>query len=84
MNRHVNMMIRALLVLTVTAGTATAQADDATQPRLITVTGSADVHVPPDEVILTLGVETSDMSLGVAKGQNDDSVKAIIETAGLE
>ena len=37
------------------------------EPRLITVTGDAEVRVVPDEVILTLGVETLDKDLGVAK-----------------
>ena len=36
-------------------------------PGLITVTGDADVRVAPDEVILTLGVETWDKNLSAAK-----------------
>lgn len=41
------------------------------EPRLITVTGDAEVRVVPDEVILTLGVETWDKDLVTAKHQND-------------
>lgn len=50
-------------------------------PRLITVTGDAEVRVPPDEVILTLGVETWDKDLGIAKKQNDARVKKILDLA---
>jgi uncharacterized protein len=51
------------------------------EPGLVTVTGEAEVRVVPDEVILTLGVETWDENLGVAKRQNDERVKAILAVA---
>ncbi len=41
---------------------------------LITVNGQAEVKVVPDEVELSLGVETSDKSLEVSKSQNDGRV----------
>lgn len=53
-------------------------AKDQPEPRLITVTGDAEVRVAPDEVILTLGVETWNMNLSVAKTQNDERVKKIL------
>jgi hypothetical protein len=56
-------------------------AADQPQPRLITVTGDAEVRVAPDEVILTLGVETWDKDLGVAKSQNDERVKKVLTFA---
>ncbi|MEW6619193.1 MAG: SIMPL domain-containing protein [bacterium] len=49
--------------------------------RLITVTGDAEVRVTPDEVILTLGVETCDKDIGVAKSQNDKRVKKLLAVA---
>jgi uncharacterized protein len=49
--------------------------------RLITTTGDAEVRVVPDEVVLTLGVETSDLVLDVAKKQNDDIVKKVFALA---
>jgi uncharacterized protein YggE len=49
-----------------------------TKPPLITVNGEAEVRVPPDEVIITLGVETSDKELTEAKADNDERVKRII------
>jgi len=57
------------------------------EPRLITTTGDAEVRVAPDEVILTLGVETWDRDLDEAKSQNDEIVKevlAVAEDYGIE
>jgi uncharacterized protein YggE len=51
------------------------------QPRLITVTGEAEVRVAPDETILTLGVETWHKDLGIAKRQNDERVKKVFAVA---
>jgi uncharacterized protein len=51
-------------------------------PRTVTVTGEAEVRVVPDEVILTLGVETWDKDLGRAKQQNDRIVAAVLALAG--
>lgn len=46
--------------------------------RLITVTGDAEVRVVPDEVILSLGVETWDKNMDKAKRQNDEIVAAVL------
>jgi len=57
------------------------------EPRRIIVTGTAEVNVTPDEVVLDLGVETLDKDLSVAKSQHDDRVKKIIAEvrgAGVE
>jgi hypothetical protein len=51
------------------------------QPRTVTVTGEAEVKVVPDEVVLTLGVETVNKELLAAKSENDRRVKAIIKAA---
>src|SRR5512135_3620464 len=45
----------------------------------ITVTGDASVMVVPDEVILTFGIETSDVDLMTAKRLNDDRVKKLLD-----
>ena len=50
-------------------------------PRTISTSGEADVKVVPDEVTLTLGVETSDKDLETAKSQNDARVKKILAAA---
>ncbi len=49
--------------------------------RLITVTGDADVRVVPDEVVLTLGVETWNKDLETAKQENDTRIKRVIALA---
>jgi uncharacterized protein YggE len=51
------------------------------EPGSITVSGSAQVLVPPDEVILTLGVETSDMNMAIAKRQNDEIIQRVLAIA---
>ncbi len=52
-----------------------------TEARTITVTGDAEVRVVPDEVVLTLGVETRDTEIDAAKRQNDEVIKAAIDVA---
>jgi uncharacterized protein YggE len=47
----------------------------------ISVTGDAMVKVVPDEVILTLGVETRHEELAVAKRHNDERVQRVIAVA---
>jgi uncharacterized protein YggE len=51
------------------------------------VTGDAEVRAVPNEVILTLGIETWDEDLAVAKDQNDERTKRVLGLAreyGLE
>jgi uncharacterized protein YggE len=48
--------------------------------RLVTVTGDADVKVVPDEVIITLGIQTWNAKLDVAEQSNGDIVKNTIKT----
>jgi uncharacterized protein len=51
------------------------------EPRTISVTGEAEVKVVPDEVNITLGVETLDKDLGRAKKDNDERMKRIFASA---
>lgn len=51
------------------------------EPRLITVTGDAEVRIVPDEVVLTLGIETWNKDLQVAKNQNDEIVAKVLALA---
>ncbi len=44
----------------------------------VNVTGDAEIKVAPDEVVLILGVQTSDKSMQVAKNENDARVKRVI------
>lgn len=56
-----------------------AAADDKPEPRLITVTGEAEVLVVPDEVVFDLTVQTLNKELRVAKAQTDERLKKLIE-----
>jgi uncharacterized protein YggE len=51
------------------------------RPRLISVTGTAEVNVAPDEVVLSLGVESRDRDLAIAKAQHDHRVKKLLAEA---
>lgn len=50
-------------------------------PRLISVAGTAEINVAPDEVILSLSVESRDKALAMAKAQNDASARKVIALA---
>jgi uncharacterized protein YggE len=48
---------------------------------MVTTNGEAEIRVIPDEVIVSLGVETSNKLLGLSKNQNDERVKRIMAVA---
>jgi uncharacterized protein YggE len=76
--------VAALLILTLAAwaGNLPAGEQPATgNPGTVTVTGDAEIRVVPDEVVLTLGVETWDKNLDIAKRQNDEIVKRVLALA---
>src|SRR5580765_1985091 len=50
--------------------------------RLITVSGNAAVRVAPDQVTITLGVETWHADLVAAKAENEQRVKDMIAAVG--
>ncbi len=58
-----------------------ALAQNAIEPPLITVTGQAEVRVPPDEVVFTLDIDSVDKDMLVAKKKTDDSVKEVLAIA---
>jgi len=51
--------------------------DSFPRPRLISVTGTAEVNVAPDEVALSLGVESRDKDLSIAKAQHDGHINEV-------
>jgi uncharacterized protein YggE len=55
------------------------QSASTTEQSRVTVTGSSQVLVVPDEVVLTLGVETADKQLAIAQEANDEIVKRVLE-----
>lgn len=61
-------------------------AHESAAPRTITVSGEAEVKVPPDEVVLTLGVESRHKDLREVKRLNDARMKdilAAVQAAGV-
>ena len=67
-------------LLIVAAGTAVAA--QATAPT-ISITGEAEIRVVPDEVILSLGVETFDRVLTTARTANDERIKRAMAVARM-
>ncbi len=49
--------------------------------RIISVTGTADVMVMPDEAVFSLAVETTNLDISKAKSENDSKIKKIKEIA---
>lgn len=74
--RKLIVLIGVTLLLAVSA-----LAQNNIEPPLITVTGQAEVRVPPDEVLFTLAVENVDKDMLVANKKTDDSVKQILAIA---
>ncbi len=55
--------------------------------RTIQVTGEAEIRVIPDEVVITVAIETSNKDLIIAKQENDTKsrqVKSIFQKSGVE
>jgi uncharacterized protein YggE len=69
-------MLILVATIALLAGTAAARADDG--QRLVHVNGHAEIKVAPDEVIVSLGVETRDLDLAAAKNENDVRLTAVI------
>lgn len=60
---------------------AAAGAQERVAPPLITVSGQAELRVPPDEAVIDLEVERLDKDVNVARRQADDSVAQILALA---
>jgi len=72
-------LLSLLFVLSVFPLAAFAQG--AVEPPLITVTGQAEVRVPPDEVLFTLAIENIDKDMLAANRKTDDSVRQVLALA---
>ncbi len=75
MKKTIQILLMVLLVATV------AFAQEAKQPRLITVTGTSEVSVTPDVVVIDLGVESRQTNLELAKSRVDNVVRSVIHQA---
>jgi uncharacterized protein YggE len=49
--------------------------------RIISVTGTADIMVIPDEAVFSLAVETTNLDISKAKSENDTKIKKIKDIA---
>jgi uncharacterized protein YggE len=71
----------ALLITIALLFSVQALAQDASDRALITVSGQAELRVPPDEVVFTLEVESIDKDVLAAKKKTDESVKEVFSLA---
>jgi uncharacterized protein YggE len=55
--------------------------DNFSHPRIISVTGNAEIKVAPDQASLTLGVDSHDKDLAIAKVDNDKRIKKLLSLA---
>jgi len=49
------------------------------QGNIVSVTGDAEIKVIPNQVLISLGVETRDRNLPVARVQNDHAVRSVLD-----
>jgi uncharacterized protein YggE len=75
MKAKVTLSVVALLL----AFALPVMADDKPEPRLITVTGEAEVLVVPDEVVFDLTVQNINREMRLAKTQTDEQLKKLLE-----
>ena len=73
--------LAAVGVIAVLALFSSAQMPLAAGNEVISVSGEAELRVVPDEVLLSLGVESFDKVLKTAKTQNDAAIKRAIDVA---
>ena len=73
--------LASALLLGFIAASAPLIAHEDPAPRTITVSGDAEMKVAPDEVILTLGVETRHKELAEVKRLNDLRMKEVLAAA---
>ena len=76
--KKVGMLIAVVMIVSLCCGAYAAEREN---PRLITVTGEAEIKVVPDEVIVTFGVETNDKEISVSRSKNDERVKNVLALA---
>lgn len=57
------------------------RAQERVAPRLVTVTGEAEILVVPDEVVFDVTVQTFNRDLRLAKSQTDERLKSLIALA---
>ena len=73
--------VLSLVLFGITAWTQDQAEAETKESGQVSVTGEAEIRVVPDEVILTLGVETWNKNMQIAKGQNDAIVNRVLALA---
>lgn len=63
----------------VISGLVFSAAGDESQPPTITVSGTAEVRVVPDEAVLTFSIESREKTLDAAVQDNDEKVKSVTD-----
>lgn len=72
----------AIVTLSMLGITGVTWGHDPTPPtRSITVTGTAELKVVPDEVVFSMGVESFAKEIAPAKADNDERVRKVLATA---
>lgn len=67
-------------LLLVCWATFAAAQQPAVLPPLVTVTGTGEVKVQPNEIVLNIGIDVRDKNLDVARRQNDERVVALLNS----
>jgi len=75
------MIKNILLALAIALSASSVFAQNGNDRPLITVSGQAELRVPPDEVVFTLEVESVDKDVLAAKKKTDESVTAVLSLA---
>ena len=75
------MIKNTLLLLAIALSASSVLAQNLNDRPLITVSGQAELRVPPDEVVFTLEVESIDKDVLAAKKKTDESVKSVFALA---
>ena len=76
----------AALFLVASAALYAHDAEAQSSPPLISVSGSAEIKVVPDEIVLRVGIETRDANLDTSKQKNDERVAralAFLKQSGI-
>lgn len=76
--KYALMRVSAIVALLLAACLLVA-ADEKPGPRLITVTGEAEINVAPDEVVFDVSVQTINKDLRQAKSQTDERLKKLMD-----
>jgi uncharacterized protein YggE len=75
MKRYPTLFFAGLLFLWASHASAQQQP---VLPPLVTVTGTGEVKVQPDEIVLNIGIDVRDKNLDAARKQNDERVVALL------